>query len=46
MGTTLVVITHNASIGQMADRVVRMKDGGIHDIQVNAQRKSVDTIDW
>jgi putative ABC transport system ATP-binding protein len=29
LGTTTAVITHNAAIGQMADRVVTMRDGRI-----------------
>ena len=46
VGTTLIVITHNASIGEMADRVIRMKDGHVHDITVHAQRKGVDELEW
>lgn len=45
-GTTLVVITHNASIGEMADRVVRMQDGNIRDIHENPTRRPVDEVDW
>jgi len=29
LGTTTAVITHNAAIGEMADRVVTMRDGKI-----------------
>lgn len=46
MGTTVVVITHNASIGHMADRVVRMADGRIRDIIVNETRLPIDAIEW
>ena len=46
VGTTLIVITHNASIGDMADRVVRMQDGHVRSIDVHAARKSVDELDW
>jgi putative ABC transport system ATP-binding protein len=46
VGTTLIVITHNASIGEMADRVIRMKDGHVHDITDHAARKGVDELDW
>lgn len=45
-GTTLVVITHNAVIGELADRVVRMKDGHVADIHANAVRKGVDEVEW
>ena len=46
LGTTLVVITHNASIGEAADRVVRMMDGAVREIRCNPRRKPVDEIDW
>lgn len=46
VGTTLIVITHNASIGEMADRVIRMKDGHVHDIIEHAVRKGVDELEW
>lgn len=35
LGTTTAVITHNAAIGEMADRVVTMRDGKIaHDVRI------------
>ncbi len=46
MNTTLVIITHNAAIGQMADRVFRMKDGDVRDVLVNERRHSVDEVEW
>jgi len=45
-GTTVIVITHNVSIGDMADRVVRMMDGQVRDIIVNERRKKADELDW
>jgi len=46
MGTTVIVITHNADIGGMADRVIRMHDGGVRDIIVNENPKTVDELEW
>lgn len=46
MGTTVIVITHNAAIGGMAHRVVRMMDGRVRDIVVNETRKPADELDW
>jgi len=46
LGTTLITITHNVSIGGMADRVVHMKDGNVSDIEVNDHRKSVEELEW
>ena len=45
-GTTLVVITHNAVIGELADRVVRMQDGHVVEVKTNATRKNVDQVEW
>lgn len=39
LGTTTVVITHNAAIAGMADRVVRLLDGRITASEVRTERK-------
>lgn len=44
--TTTVVITHNAIIGQMADRVLTMADGRITSQRRNAQRLSPQELHW
>lgn len=46
LGTTVVVITHNAVIGQLADRVLRMRDGRIVEDERHAARASVDAVVW
>ena len=46
LGTTTVVITHNAPIAAMADRVMRMADGRIVDIHVNADKVAASTLRW
>jgi putative ABC transport system ATP-binding protein len=46
LGTTAVVITHNAPIAQMADRVMRMADGRIASIERNAVKRRADEISW
>ena len=46
LGTTTAVITHNAGIAQMADRVIRLTDGLISDIQVNEKRLSPHELSW
>ncbi len=46
LGTTVIVITHNAVIGDMAHRVIHMKDGGIHEIKENRGRKRADHLEW
>jgi putative ABC transport system ATP-binding protein len=46
LGATTVLITHNAAIGEMADRVVHFADGRIADIRVNAVRRRPDEMAW
>jgi putative ABC transport system ATP-binding protein len=46
LGTTTAVITHNEVIGSMADRVVRLKDGRVDDIQHNATRADPADLAW
>ena len=46
MGTTVIVITHNAAIGGMANRIVRMKDGRVHEVIVNEVQKTADELEW
>lgn len=45
-GTTTAIITHNAAIGGMGDRVVRMSSGGISEIEENERRISLDEVSW
>jgi len=46
LGTTVAVITHNASIAAMADRVVTLADGHIVEIRANAARAAAGEIRW
>jgi putative ABC transport system ATP-binding protein len=46
LGTTTLVITHNVSIGQMADRVVTMRDGRIDEDRRNQQKVSPRELQW
>jgi putative ABC transport system ATP-binding protein len=46
LGTATVVITHNAAIAGMADRVVRLADGRIAGVETNAHKVSVQELQW
>ena len=46
LGTTTAVITHNAAIAAMADRVIRMGSGVIVDIRMNARKVSPEELAW
>ncbi|MBA3909491.1 MAG: ABC transporter [Rhodobacter sp.] len=45
-GTTTVVITHNAEIRRMADRVIRFHDGHIVAVEVNTEHVPPSQITW
>jgi len=45
-GKTVVIITHNASIGQMGNRVFHVKDGLIDKIDVIENKISPEEISW
>jgi putative ABC transport system ATP-binding protein len=46
LGTTAAVITHNAAIAGIADRVLRMADGRIAEVKVNTAKLSPEEIQW
>ena len=46
LGTTTAIITHNAAIGGMADRVIHFSDGHIAGIDQNVQKISPQDLSW
>jgi len=46
LGTTLVLITHNAGIAEMGDRVLHFADGRIARIERNAARRAPAELHW
>lgn len=46
LGTLTVIITHNAAIAAMADRVIRLSDGRIIESYRNEERVSVESLEW
>jgi putative ABC transport system ATP-binding protein len=45
-GTTAIVITHNAAIAAMADRVVYLSDGTVSRVERNAHKLSPSELRW
>ena len=43
---TVVIVTHNALIADVADRVIRLKNGKIIENVVNAQPKNINEVNW
>lgn len=46
LGTTVLLITHNASIAGMADRVVRMRSGAVYEDRSNEKRRPPSELEW
>jgi putative ABC transport system ATP-binding protein len=46
LGTATVVITHNAAIAGMADRVVRLADGRVASVETNHTKTPVAELQW
>ncbi len=46
LGATTAVITHNAAIAGMADRVVRFADGRLAEVRENARRQPISELAW
>lgn len=45
-GTTVVVITHNQALAPMANRVIKINDAKVRDVQINQNPVSVEEIEW
>lgn len=43
---TVIIVTHNALIAEIADRVIRLKNGEIDKIEVNHHPKNIDEVHW
>ena len=46
LGMTTIIITHNAIISEIADKVIRLKNGTIEEIKKNRKPKNVKELDW
>jgi putative ABC transport system ATP-binding protein len=45
-GKTIIVVTHNMPIAQIADRIIYLHDGGIAKVEVNEKPVSPDEVVW
>ncbi len=46
LGTTTLLITHNAGIAAIADRALRVRDGRIAALEVHERRAPVSEVTW
>lgn len=45
-GHTIIIVTHNSAIGEMANRVVHLRDGTVASIDVLVQPADAETLKW
>ena len=43
---TVIIITHNAAIAPMADKIIKLKNGTAEDIIINENPKPIEEIEW
>ena len=44
--TTVIIVTHNALIAEIADRVIHLKNGQIETNRKNSHKKQIDEVGW
>ena len=45
-GNTVIIVTHNDAIKNMADKVIKLKDGKVRSLHVNEEKVSAVDLDW
>lgn len=45
-GSTVLIVTHNAAIAPIADKVIHIHDGSVQNIEINHSPADIDTIEW
>lgn len=45
-GTTVIIVTHNSLIAEIADKVIHIKNGLIDKVDINKNVKGVDEVKW
>ena len=43
---TVVIVTHNSLIAEIADRVIRLKNGKVEKVEINKHPKNIDEVVW
>ena len=44
--TTVIIVTHNSLISEIADRVIRIKNGKVESNELNIHPKNIDEVKW
>ena len=45
-GKTVVVVTHNSAFCAIANRIIRVREGGVASVELNSDPVSADTLEW
>ena len=43
---TVIIITHNAAIAPMADKIIHFKNGTAEKVEINKEPKPIEEIEW
>ena len=44
--TTVIIVTHNSLISEIADRIIKIKNGKVESNEINVHPKSIDEVKW
>ena len=44
--TTVIVVTHNSLIAEIADRIIRIKNGKVESNEINKHPKNINEVKW
>lgn len=44
--TTVIIVTHNSLISEIADRVIHIKNGKVDKVEENKRSKNIDEVSW
>ena len=43
---TVIIVTHNSLIAEVADRVIRLKNGKVESNTINKNPKNIEEVNW
>ena len=43
---TVIIITHNGALTEMADRVIKVRSGTVTDVRLNENPQDIAEIEW
>lgn len=43
---TVIIVTHNTAIADMADKVIKFKNGQVEEVYINPNPRPIETIEW